>query len=87
MDAVSLRAGGLYHEHRSKGPLSVSTVIQKPPFTESPVSVVLEEVVLVIFPKEAGTQVSGKPSPLFQDTLDWIQQSPLSHDISLFKVQ
>merc|ERR1711934_1032219 len=41
------------------------------PFTESPVIVALEEVVLAVLPEEASTRVPVKPSPLFQDAL-WV---------------
>merc|ERR1712181_128282 len=39
------------------------------PFTKSPVSIALEEVILSILPKEASTQVSGKSSPFFKNAL------------------
>ena len=51
---------------------SASTVLsnKKPPLTESPVIVALEEVILFVLPEESSAQVSsGKPFPLSLDAL------------------
>ena len=56
---------------------SASTVLsnKKPPLTESPVIVALEEVILFVLPEESSAQVSsGKPFPLSLDALHWIQE-------------